>query len=81
MDSIEITSSAPARLTAVAESTCPPCVARRDHLWMRQPGTRAAPRIARVLQLERVFAFDADERRARELAEELSPSCAFRLQR
>jgi len=74
MDSIEITILRTGAATAVAAK------------YLARPASRIATicgcgnqgrvqlrAIARVLQLERVFAFDADERRARELAEELSP--------
>jgi alanine dehydrogenase len=73
MDSIEITILRTGAATAVAAK------------YLARPASRVATicgcgnqgrvqlrAIARVLQLERVFAFDADERRARELAEELS---------
>ena len=74
MDSIEITILRTGAATAVAAK------------YLARPASRVATicgcgnqgrvqlrAIARVLQLEGVFAFDADERRARELAEELSP--------
>ena len=73
MDSIEITILRTGAATAVAAK------------YLARPASRIATicgcgnqgrvqlrSIARVLQLERVFAFDADERRARELADELS---------
>ena len=74
MDSIEITILRTGAATAVAAK------------YLARPASRIATicgcgnqgrvqlrAIARVLQLESVFAFDADERRARELAKELSP--------
>jgi alanine dehydrogenase len=73
MDSIEITILRTGAATAVAAK------------YLARPASRVATicgcgnqgrvqlrAIARVLQLERVFAFDADEHRARELADELS---------
>jgi len=73
MDSIEITILRTGAATAVAAK------------YLARPASRIATicgcgnqgrvqlrAIARVLQLERVFVFDADERRARKLADELS---------